>query len=170
MVGKYYTTFGGVDTLVTMQQNGELIDGEMYTSSVTISQPQLLDGSVTLAGFAADIQAFNALGYIQWVGLAEAVDIWRTIYAEEPNTLRWHRFGDSNNDDEVSGPDVPDSLSCMTGSDPPGGITDTDCYTFDHEPDDDVDWNHFTDAWTGAGDPPSPPLQTNGCESDKSAL
>lgn len=160
VVGKYNSSWVGLNALLTKQQGGELEDGRIHTCTIAVSQVQLVDDLSFVATFESALQSFDAAGDLRWVGLAEVIDIWQVLYGSQPNILRWLTFGDWNKDNDVDGDDYTNFVSCMTGSDPLGGVTDPDCYVFDFEPDDDVDcddWDQFVLAWTEPGDPPAAP-------------
>jgi hypothetical protein len=158
-VGKWSSNWNGLGTLIDRQNNGELVDGTMYTCTITLNQKDL-DPSY-IATFEADLQAADLAGDIAWVGLAEAIDTWETSYASAGNVQRAREFGDWDEDGDVDGSDFPPFTDCMTGPDPPDGIPDPECCMFDYGPDDDIDcddWTEFKLAWSGPGPPPFLPV------------
>jgi len=74
------------DQLIQLQQKGQLEAGKIYTCTLFYPQLRLpLDGYIDDA--EKEIQNLDASGDVQWVGLAEVIDIWERDYNAEPNIL-----------------------------------------------------------------------------------
>ncbi|MCK4342304.1 MAG: hypothetical protein KAY37_11345 [Phycisphaerae bacterium] len=140
-IGGYGRGWDKLHDLLQMQQSGELEEGRIYTCTVFAPQNRIVTPGYT-PQFAQQIQAHDAAGDIQWVGLAEVINIWQTQYNSQPNILRWRTFGDADEDGDVDPADFAAFEGCVTG--PGDGPISPDCYAFDREPDNDVDLADFS--------------------------
>lgn len=85
-IGGYLGTWDGVADLLAKQEAGELESGKMYTATVMVDQDEM--NAETIASTIAQIQAYQdevASGTIQWINLADALEIWQTQYYSDPN-------------------------------------------------------------------------------------
>ncbi|MBU1634629.1 carboxypeptidase regulatory-like domain-containing protein [bacterium] len=88
-VGGYRNNWQGLNKLLQKQQNGELEEGKIYTQTIFAGQNSMLNPQF-IQDFQQQIQAlseYTRAGLIQWVGLAEVIDIWESQYNSEPNLL-----------------------------------------------------------------------------------
>jgi hypothetical protein len=83
----YLSTPAFVRHLVEELQAGNLPTNQMFTASLPIPQGIILNPTqhIVLAGLLDQISPYAASGLVHYVTYAEAVDIWKTDFAEEPN-------------------------------------------------------------------------------------
>ncbi|MBS3772828.1 MAG: hypothetical protein KGY55_01355 [Candidatus Thermoplasmatota archaeon] len=88
-IGNYQLKHGfqGVQDLLQKQQQGELEAGKIYTQTVFVGQNKLVNQQYIheVQQQIQNLSAYTSAGLIQWVGLAELIDIWVTEYNAEPN-------------------------------------------------------------------------------------
>jgi len=86
-VGGYKSNWQGLNDLLQKQQNGELEEGKIYTQTIFAGQLDMLRQNF-IEDFRQQIRnsaEYEDAGLIKWVGLKEAVDIWKSEYNSEPN-------------------------------------------------------------------------------------
>ncbi len=94
-VGGYNRQWDGLWDLLAKQENGELVPGRIYTHTLFVGQNQLLD-TAFVQSFRQQLLSladYVSAGRIVFVGLREAVEIWKTEYDERPN-LYSYLYGD----------------------------------------------------------------------------
>ncbi len=80
-VGNFQSNWDGLELLVEMLEDGELYADQMYTITVMLGQHRMNDDSI--ADFQEEIEKYAELteqGYIEWVTIQEALEIWETQY------------------------------------------------------------------------------------------
>jgi len=80
-VGGFETNWDGLALQVERLQNGELDANQMYTQTIILGEHEITDERIE--EYRDNIASYDQLvedGYIQWVTLQEAVEIWETQY------------------------------------------------------------------------------------------
>lgn len=79
-----------IQTLVDALEDGSLDRTKMYTATIGIPQSLLTaDGFETLLIQIEKLLPLAQQGKVEFVTFTQAVEIWKTTYNEEPNTLRY---------------------------------------------------------------------------------
>lgn len=90
IVGRYNSSWEGLDDLLEKQANGELKAGNIYTITIMQNQTWLTDQ--TIAEFETQLKTYadeTADGRIVWATLPEVYEAWHTLYQEVPSILTW---------------------------------------------------------------------------------
>jgi hypothetical protein len=132
-VGGYGGGWSTLGQLLNKQQDGELLSGRIHTATIFVAQSMLLAPGYA-ADFEMEVQAAEAAGEIQWVGLAEVIDIWHSEYDSLPSILTYLPqaviCGDADANDIVNISDVVYLISFIFGGGPPPEpllAADVDC-------------------------------------------
>ncbi len=86
-VGGYKREFQGLWELLGKQENGELEEGMIYTTSIFVGQTEVTDDEF-ISYFDNQIKAlkpYEEEGRIEWIKLEEVVEIWKTQYDSVPS-------------------------------------------------------------------------------------
>ena len=100
-VGLYMHGWEGVNDLIAKQQAGELEPGKIYT--VTIFTGDMKKSS-TIQQFRSQLEELSDArerGEVQFVGIKEVVDIWKTQYNSEPNIYVYTEHQDTSTEAPV---------------------------------------------------------------------
>ncbi len=82
-IGGYYNTWEGLDYLLTQ----DLDPNKIYTQTIFMGQANLNEEVIN--EFREEIQKRKSDDRIEWVGLAEVIDIWESEYGSETNILKY---------------------------------------------------------------------------------
>lgn len=91
-IGNYSRDWDGLRDLIAMQENGELVAGEIYTISIMSDQRSFFEDPTYIEDFRTELESFQSYadeGIIEWAGLSEVLNIWETLYDSEPNILHY---------------------------------------------------------------------------------
>ena len=90
----WINTPGFVSVLADYLADGRLEPGRIYTSTLFVPQSIIFD-SEHHADFAALLAEYTPLhdaGVVEYAHFTEVVDVWRTLYASEPNVVQYDVF------------------------------------------------------------------------------
>ncbi len=91
-IGGYRPRWAGLDSLLILQEAGELTEGRIYTQSIMITQIDLVSNPGSIAEYRQKIiehAPYVDAGLIRWIQLGEVIDIWESEYGSQPNLLSW---------------------------------------------------------------------------------
>ncbi len=97
-IGSYGGGWEGLDQLLSLQSQGKLEAGKIYT--VTIMNDQLDLSDATISAFENRLEQYTdetASGRIIWSTLMDAYNAWTTMYHSEPSILHWDELSVSSN-------------------------------------------------------------------------
>ncbi|MFA6436096.1 MAG: hypothetical protein WCW30_03095, partial [Candidatus Gracilibacteria bacterium] len=126
-VGLYMHGWEGLDELMVKQQAGELEPGKIYTITIFATQDSLKNPETT-ERFRSKLLAlseYRERGEIQFVGIKEVVDIWKTEYNSEPNI---YRYTEADSIKIVFASNLEEGESCHRD-----GATGCDLYLADYD-------------------------------------
>ncbi len=117
-VGKYESTWSGLDRLVQLRDNCQLSPG-IYTCTVFLEQMDLRTPGF-VAAFQAQLDSHKLLPGLRWVGLKQVIDIWNSEYGHVANQWFWLQGDgqvapDLDGDGDVDMSDVERFQACRTG-------------------------------------------------------
>jgi len=111
-VGRYVSTFDGLQVLLGKAQDGTLLPGRIYTQTTVLRQTSLISVAFVdsirqrIRGFQPAVDA----GLLHWVFIPEMLETWQSEYASTPS-----RFSFLTNDYVVCAP-VAVTISCGYGN------------------------------------------------------
>lgn len=115
-VGLYMHGWVGLDELIAKQQAGELEPGKIYT--ITLFTGDLTNASI-IQQFRSNLQElsdYRERGELQFVGIKEVVDIWKTQYNSEPNIYRYSENQGTPTEDSTTDPTASNSIQIVFAS------------------------------------------------------
>jgi hypothetical protein len=114
-IGHYHSSWEGLDDLLARLHAGELEAGEMYTIALDAHQREM--NEAFLRDFEEHLLAYQDEvddGEIVWATLDEVLEIWQTVYQEQPTIYAF--IQSATQEDETTTPSVGDTANCGDGT------------------------------------------------------